>query len=166
VRLVQPWPDPYTVNPRSGYGMRFHPIRKVMRMHHGVDVACPVGTRLTAPADGKVIHKGNHASSGFNLILEHAGGWHTVYYHLREPSPLKMGQQVKTGDLIAHSGNTGASTGPHLHWELRRSRREGDTVDPVPHLVRPTPAQLGVPPMPELPKTADHLERIANRRST
>jgi murein DD-endopeptidase MepM/ murein hydrolase activator NlpD len=135
VKLQQPWPDPYQVNKRSPYGPRVHPITGKRTFHHGVDVALPNGTPLTAPADGVVVHKNRTASAGFNLILRHEGTWHTVYYHLQKPSHLALGATVKTGDNIALSGNTGASTGPHLHWELRKSRTWGDTVDPMPYLV-------------------------------
>jgi murein DD-endopeptidase MepM/ murein hydrolase activator NlpD len=138
VELLQPWPEPYTVNKRSPYGPRVHPITGRRTFHHGIDVACPIGTPLTAGADAEVVHKGNNGSGGVTLILKHAGNWHTVYYHLRAPSPLGIGARVKAGDFVAYSGNTGASTGPHLHYELRKSRKWGDTVDPVPFIVKPT----------------------------
>jgi len=134
MKLQKPWPEPYTINARSPFGPRKHPITGRVTMHHGIDVAMPVGTPLTAPADGVVVHKGNGGSGGFTLIIKHAENLHTVYYHLEKPSHLSKGQRVETGDLIAHSGNTGRSTGPHLHMELRRSRRWGDTMDPVPYL--------------------------------
>jgi hypothetical protein len=94
----------------------------------------PVGTELRAPADGVVVHKGNGPSGGITLIAKHADDVFTVYYHLSKPSHLLVGSRFEQGEVIAHSGNTGASTGPHLHWEVRRSRRFGDTVDPVPFL--------------------------------
>jgi murein DD-endopeptidase MepM/ murein hydrolase activator NlpD len=158
MRLVEPWPDGYTINKRSPYGPRVHPITKRKTFHHGVDVALPVGTPLTAPADGVVVHKNRTASAGFNLILRHEGTWHTVYYHLQKASHLPLNSKVKTGDLIAHSGNTGASTGPHLHWELRKSRKWGDTVDPVPYLVsepskpEPEPVQVEPVKVPDPPR--------------
>ena len=94
----------------------------------------PVGSPLTAPADGVIVHKGNGGSGGVTLIVKHADDVFTVYYHLQKPSHLNKGDRVVEGDLIAFSGNTGASTGPHLHWEVRKSRRWGDTMDPVPFL--------------------------------
>jgi len=144
MRLVEPWPAPYQVNKRSPYGPRRHPITGKVTFHHGVDVAMPVGTPLTAPAPGVVVHKNKTASAGFNLIIRHEGTWHTVYYHLQKASGLAVGAQVQTGDLIAYSGNTGASTGPHLHWELRKSRAWGDTVDPMLYVVKAAPAQQPV----------------------
>jgi murein DD-endopeptidase MepM/ murein hydrolase activator NlpD len=116
VRLSQPWPEGYTVNARSPFGWRVHPITGKRKFHHGVDVALPVGTPLTAPADGVVVKKGNGPSGGVTLILKHEDNRHTVYYHLQKPSHLAKGAQVKRGDLIAYSGNTGASTGPIFTW--------------------------------------------------
>ena len=150
MRLVQPWPDPYTINARSPFGWRQrHPITGKRTFHHGIDVAMPVGSRLTAPAPGTVVHKGNNGSGGVTLIIRHEGNMHTVYYHLQKPSPLPGGAKVNTGDFIAYSGNTGASTGPHLHFELRKSRKWGDTIDPAPYIVKPEPAQVGELPEPQ-----------------
>ena len=134
MKLSQPWPEPHKINARSPYGWRKHPITGRRKFHHGVDVACPVGTPLTAPADGVVVHKGNGGSGGVTLIVKHADDVFTVYYHLQKPSHFLKGTRVKRSEVIAFSGNTGASTGPHLHWEVRKSRRWGDTVDPVPFL--------------------------------
>lgn len=132
MKLTQPWPDGFSINARSPYGWRIHPITGKRKFHQGVDVAGLFP--ITAPADGIVVHKGSGASGGNTLILKHADDVFTVYYHLREQSPLAKGDRVQRGQYVAHSGNTGASTGAHLHWEVRRSRRWGDTVDPVPYL--------------------------------
>jgi murein DD-endopeptidase MepM/ murein hydrolase activator NlpD len=154
VELFEPWPVGYKVNARSPYGPRVHPITGKRSFHHGVDVAMPVGTPLTAPADGVVVHKNRTSSAGVNLIIRHEGTWHTVYYHLQKPSHLPLGAEVKAGDKIALSGNTGASTGPHLHWELRKTRTWGDTVDPMPYVVGPyvetvVPEPIKPEPTPE-----------------
>lgn len=138
MRLYNPWPEPYTINPQSPYGPRRDPITGASNSwHHGIDVAMPIGTKLIAGADGTVAHKGSGASGGYTLIIRHEGNWHTVYYHLQRPSHLNVGDQVRAGDHVANSGNTGRSTGPHLHYELRRSKRWGDTTDPVPYLQGP-----------------------------
>lgn len=167
VRLRNPWPDGYTINTRSPYGWRVHPITRKKKFHHGVDVAMPVGTPLMAPADGKVAHKGSGASGGFTLIVEHAPDLFTVYYHLAKPSALPVGAEVFEGDLIAFSGNTGASTGPHLHFETRRSRKWGDTFDPTTILGKPSQrpqepisapqpvSEPDTPAEPEKPSTGD-----------
>jgi hypothetical protein len=107
-----------------------------------------------------VVKKGNGPSGGVTLILKHEDNRHTVYYHLQKPSHLAKGATVKRGDLIAYSGNTGASTGPHLHFEVRKSARWGDTVDPMPYLqaedivepvIEPEPVPAPVKP-PRIPK--------------
>jgi len=132
MRLFEPWPAPYTINQRSPYGWRKkHPITGKRTFHHGIDVAMPTGTPLIAGADGVIAHKGAGASGGHTLLIRHDGNWHTVYYHLQKPSHRHVGESVHAGDVVANSGNTGASTGPHLHYELRRSRKWGDTVDPA-----------------------------------
>jgi murein DD-endopeptidase MepM/ murein hydrolase activator NlpD len=168
VRLSQPWPVGYTVNARSPYGPRVHPITGRKTFHHGVDVALPTGTPLTAPADGVVVKKGNGPSGGVTLILKHEDNRHTVYYHLQKPSHLLKGTRVERGELIAFSGNTGASTGPHLHMELRRSARWGDTIDPMPYLqaeetpVEPAPRPEPVQPTPR-PEPVQPVERPTNK---
>jgi murein DD-endopeptidase MepM/ murein hydrolase activator NlpD len=113
--------------------MRVHPITGKRKKHRGVDVG--YNGPIYAPANGKVVHKGvslnKRTGGGYTLILEHSEPrvW-TVYYHLREPSKLLKGTQVKRGEVIAHTGTTGASTGVHLHFETRRSRRWGTDFDP------------------------------------
>ena len=163
------------MNARSPYGWRVHPITGRRKFHHGVDVALPVGTPLTAPADGVVVKKGNGPSGGVTLILKHEDNRHTVYYHLQKPSHLLKGTRVERGELIAYSGNTGASTGPHLHFEVRKSARWGDTVDPMPYLqaeetpepeptpelVKPEPVEIAKPQPKWKPSAA--LARGFNR---
>ena len=134
MKLSQPWPEGYSINARSPYGWRKHPISGRRKFHHGVDVAAPVGTELRAPADGVIVHKGSGGSGGYTLIIKHADDVFTVYYHMQKPSHLLKGTRVERGEQIGLIGNTGRSTGPHLHWEVRKSRRWGDTVDPVPYL--------------------------------
>jgi murein DD-endopeptidase MepM/ murein hydrolase activator NlpD len=147
-RLRNPWPNGYTINKNSPYGWRVHPITGKRTFHHGVDVAMPVGTTLKAPADGVVVHKGSGGSGGYTLILKHADDLYTVYYHLKQPSHLAKGAKVSLGDPIALSGNTGSSTGPHLHWECRNSRTWGDTRDPEPLLAQPV-VEVAPEPTPE-----------------
>ena len=159
MRLVEPWPEPYKVNARSPYGWRVHPITGKKKFHHGVDVAMPVGTPLTAPADGVVVHKGAGASGGYTLILGHEGKLFTVYYHLREASHLNKGTRVQRGERVAWSGNTGRSTGPHLHFEVRHPTRTwGQTVNPVPYFETPVETVLEAPMEPE--KFLEALEKL------
>jgi murein DD-endopeptidase MepM/ murein hydrolase activator NlpD len=183
MKLVQPWPEGYTVNARSPYGPRVHPITGRRKFHHGVDVALPVGTELRAPADGTIVHKGNSSSGGYTLIVRHGFDLHTVYYHLQKSSERRRGDKVLLGEVIAHSGNTGASTGPHLHWEVRKSRKWGDTVDPMPYLTKadltkpepvvveepvsePEPVKIAEPkPVPRLPMSAKLARFFRIRRA-
>jgi murein DD-endopeptidase MepM/ murein hydrolase activator NlpD len=103
------------------------------------------------------VHKGaalnKRTGGGYTLIVKHASDLYTVYYHLREPSELAVGAKVRTGDVLAHTGTTGASTGVHLHWETRKSRRFGTDFDPetVTDMSRSaangaTPGQSATPP--------------------
>lgn len=173
MKLAQPWPEGYNINARSPYGWRVHPITGKRKFHHGVDVAAPTGTPLTAPADGVIVHKGAGGSGGYTLIIKHASDLYTVYYHLQKPSHLLKGTRVKCCEPIGFIGNTGASTGPHLHWEVRRSRTWGDTTDPVPYLeaeekpsdkieeTKPEPAK----PEPVKPMSARLVKFFAIRKA-
>jgi Peptidase family M23 len=115
----------------SLYGMRFHPILHILRMHAGIDFGAPVGSEVRAAADGVVEFAGPAPGFGNHVRIKHAG-FETSYSHLSEiPESIKPGAEVKQGDIIALSGNTGLSTGPHLHFEFYLN---GDAVDPLPHL--------------------------------
>lgn len=118
-----------------GFGLRIHPIEKTKKMHNGVDFASAVGTPVFAIADGTVIFagpstiklpSGEPGGGGFIIKLRHRvdGKWITsAYMHLKKGSLLvKRGDKVIEGQQIAQSGNTGASTGPHLHFEIQRGR--------------------------------------------
>ncbi len=109
-------------NPR-----RMHPIRKRIAPHNGVDLKVPVGTPVYAPADGVVTMAGYMRGGGYSLIIKHAGNYSTVYMHLSK-FDVRKGQRVHMGQVIAKSGNTGRSTGPHLHYEIRINDRP---VDPL-----------------------------------
>lgn len=90
---------------------------------------------IYAPADGVVVHKGadlnKRTGGGYTLILKHdVPRIYTVYYHMREPSPLLKGTRVVKGEPLGHTGTTGASTGVHLHFETRRNRAWGSDFDP------------------------------------
>ncbi len=115
----------------SLFGMRFHPILHILRLHAGIDFGAAVGSPVRAAADGKVEIAGPVSGFGNHVRIQHAG-FETSYSHLSEiPASIKPGAEVKQGDIIALSGNTGLSTGPHLHFEFYAS---GVAVDPLPHL--------------------------------
>lgn len=101
---------------------RHHPVTGQIRPHNGTDFAVPVGTKVLAAADGIVDKAAYSPSAGNYVVLRHRGSYSTVYMHLSKLS-VKAGQRVKMGSVIALSGNTGMSTGPHLHYELRINGR-------------------------------------------
>ena len=106
---------------------RWHPILKRYRAHHGIDYAVPTGTAIKAAYEGKVIFAGRKGGYGKTVVIKHPAGYKTLYAHL---SSFKshVGKKVKKGDLIAYSGNTGRSTGPHLHFGLSINNR---WIDPA-----------------------------------
>ncbi len=103
------------------FGMRYHPILKVRRMHNGIDFLVNTGTPVYATGDGVVKYAGRKGGLGRTIIIDHGFGYTTVYGHLHRIK-VKRGQKVKRGDLIATSGNSGRlTTGPHLHYEVRHN---------------------------------------------
>ncbi len=101
------------------FGMRFHPILKIRRMHAGIDFLANTGTPVYATGAGRVIYAGRNGGYGLTLKIDHGYGYVTLYAHLKKIK-VKRRQYVKRGDLIAISGNSGSlSTGPHLHYEVR-----------------------------------------------
>lgn len=101
---------------------RRHPVLGTIRPHNGTDFGLPVGTPIVAPTDGVVDKAAYSRTAGYYVVLRHRGGYSTVYMHLSKIL-VKQGQRVKLGANIARSGNTGRSTGPHLHYELRINGR-------------------------------------------
>ena len=104
----------------SNYGWRLHPITHVQRMHTGIDYAVPVGTEVKAAQHGKVIFAGKQGGYGNLLVIKHNSTYRTVYAHL-DRFNVTLGDWVNRGDVVAYSGNTGLSTGPHLHYEIRKN---------------------------------------------
>ncbi|MDQ0172455.1 murein hydrolase activator EnvC family protein [Paenibacillus tundrae] len=117
----------------SPFGPRTHPITGVVgKMHNGVDFAVPVGTSVHAASGGIVIMAEWYSGYGYTVIVDHGGGLWTLYGHLREGGfKVSKGDTVSKGDVIAESGNTGNSTGPHLHFEVRDN---GTAVNPMNYL--------------------------------
>ncbi len=102
----------------SGFGVRVHPFTHTQQFHEGLDIANAVGTPIIAPADGVVTFVGEKDGYGKTLIIDHQFGIQTLYGHLSE-FWVSIGDTVKRGQKIAAMGNTGRSTGPHLHYEVR-----------------------------------------------
>lgn len=105
----------------SGFGMRFHPIRKTARAHNGTDFAAPTGTPIYASGNATVAAVAPNAGAAGNMIkLQHDDAMQTWYMHMvRFADGIAAGQQVAQGDVIGYVGTTGGSTGPHLHYEIR-----------------------------------------------
>ncbi|MEO0463962.1 MAG: M23 family metallopeptidase [Pseudomonadota bacterium] len=112
----------------SRFGPRRHPIKGYNRIHRGTDYGAPTGTPVFAAADGVVLRKAYQARGAGNyIVLRHDNGWDTKYFHLNAYAPgIEAGQRVNQGDVIGEVGNTGGSTGPHLHFEVWI---EGKAVD-------------------------------------
>lgn len=141
MKLQNPWPEGYSINKNSPFGYRIHPISGKKKFHNGVDVA---GTfPVTAAADGVVSKVGWSPKGGGHTVLIDHGEIVTVYYHGAHKTELKKGQRVQAGDFIYTSGTTGASTGNHLHFEVRRrGGRWGDVLDPELYLNGKAPAPV------------------------
>ncbi len=115
----------------SLFGMRFHPILHILRLHAGIDFGAPIGSPVRASADGVIEIAGPVSGFGNHIRIKH-DGFETSVSHLSEiPEAIKPGVAVKEGEVIALSGNTGLSTGPHLHFEYYLG---GSAVDPLPHM--------------------------------
>ena len=109
---------------------RLHPVHKVYRPHHGVDYAAPAGTPVHSVADGTVIFAGwDRGGGGNTLKIKHAGNLETGYLHLKSfAKGIKVGSRVSQGQLIGYVGSTGASTGPHLDYRIKKN---GAPIDPL-----------------------------------
>lgn len=134
---------------------RFHPILHTLRAHLGIDYAAPVGTPVWAPANGKVVQAEMLRGSGNTVVLSHASGVQTRYYHLsRFAKSLKVGKQVQQKEVIGYVGTTGLSTGPHLHFSVVKN---GQFIDP---------AKLGVVREPGPANRTAYLQAIRQRVAT
>jgi len=107
--------------------IRYHPILHENRPHEGIDITAAYGTRIIAPAAGRVIKVGWENGYGNMVVLDHGYGLETRYAHMSRWA-VRVGQLVKRGDLLGYVGSTGLSTGPHLHYEVLR---DGRAVDPL-----------------------------------
>lgn len=106
---------------------RFHPILDMFRAHKGVDIAAPEGTRIVAPAPGRVRSIGWHFGYGLTVEIQHSGDITTRYAHCRS-ALVHVGDKVDVGDPIAILGESGLATGPHVHFEVLV---HGEQVDPI-----------------------------------
>ncbi len=128
IPAIQPVSNKNLKRLSSYFGYRTDPIYKVKRFHEGIDFSAPVGTPVYATVDGVVKEvKRSRRGYGNRLVIDHGYGYQTVYAHLHS-FKVRKGQKVERGQLIATVGNTGKSTAPHLHYEVRKDNRP---VNPI-----------------------------------
>jgi len=131
-QVINGWSNPASGWISSHYGNRVHPITKSVTFHAGTDVAAPCGRVMYAASSGTVQYAGWNGGYGNYIRIDHGGGLTTAYGHIQSGGILvQSGQPVSAGQPIAKIGSTGASTGCHLHFEVRQN---GASTDPVPYL--------------------------------
>jgi murein DD-endopeptidase MepM/ murein hydrolase activator NlpD len=118
----------------SGFGMRRDPFTGRRARHNGLDFSAVPGTPVIATADGKVRFVGHNGDFGLTVEISHGDGIETVYCHLKGAN-VKADQKVRRGEQIGSVGNSGRSTGPHLHYEVHRN---GQPLNPRKHILTPT----------------------------
>jgi len=124
IPAIKPTVGNYSID---GFGMRMHPILGVRKFHHGIDINCDTGTSVRSPGNGKVTVVERRSGFGLVVEIEHGFGYKTVYAHLSN-ADVKVGDSIKRGQLIAKTGNSGLSSGPHLHYEVHHN---GIALDPT-----------------------------------
>lgn len=121
------WPVPGRYSISSPFGNRLHPISRQYTMHTGIDIPANPGTPIVAAQTGTIVFANWFGGYGKAIIIDHGGGYTTLYAH-NQDILVNVGEVVRKGDTIATVGNTGYSTGPHLHFEVRIN---GEYVDPL-----------------------------------
>ena len=127
IPAIQPISNKDLKRTASGYGTRIDPIYRTTKFHSGMDFSAPLGTDVYATGNGKVIKVGWQTGYGKTIVIDHGFGYQTVYAHLNDYH-TKVGKEVMRGEVIGFVGNTGRSTGPHLHYEVHV---KGRVVNPV-----------------------------------
>lgn len=127
---VLQWPVPGHTTINSYFGNRIHPILKVPKFHTGIDIKVSAGKDVVAAGNGKVVTAGSLGGYGKTVIIDHGGGIMTLYAH-NSKLLVSEGANVTKGQKIALVGSTGMSTGPHVHFEVRKN---GQYVDPIPYV--------------------------------
>jgi Membrane proteins related to metalloendopeptidases len=126
------WPVPSAHGISSEFGYRTHPLTGKLSLHNGIDIPAPEGTPIVAAEDGKVIAASYMNDYGNTVIIDHGGGLWTLYGHIKEGGILvRVGQQVRRGQIIALVGSTGNATGPHLHFTVYKNQ---EAVNPMNYL--------------------------------
>ncbi len=127
IPAIQPVANKNLKRMASGYGYRMHPILKYRKFHAGMDFAAKIGTPVYATGDGVVVKRSSTGGYGNHLVIDHGYGYETLYGHMSKFN-VKKGQKVKRGEIIGFVGNTGLSSGPHLHYEVHKNKK---VVNPV-----------------------------------
>lgn len=127
IPAIQPVSNKNLRQTASGYGVRIDPIYKTRKFHEGMDFSAPSGTDVYVTGDGVVVKMGWQAGYGNTIEVDHGFGYRTVYAHLHD-FRTKLGKKVIRGEVIGGVGNTGKSTGPHLHYEVHV---KGQHVNPI-----------------------------------
>ena len=140
----------------SSFGPRRHPVLGFSRQHRGVDFRAAHGTPIPAAGHGRVVRLGNQPrGAGLYVRLDHGNGWETLYAHMSRFAPgLRVGHQVRQGQIIGFVGSTGLSTGPHLHYEIIRN---GVHVNPM-TVVLPTVGNLSAADRPKFQKLRKQID--------
>lgn len=124
------WPCPSYTRISSPFGWRMHPTLGVNKFHNGVDMAAPKGTDILAAFSGEVVAATYNSTMGNYVMMNHGNGFYTIYMHASKLC-VSPGQIIIEGDKIAEVGSTGRSTGPHLHFGVRKN---GEYVNPMDYL--------------------------------
>jgi murein DD-endopeptidase MepM/ murein hydrolase activator NlpD len=117
IPAIQPIANKDLKRMASGYGMRIHPIYRIPKFHSGMDFSAPTGTDIYATGNGTVVFSGWKQNYGNCITIDHGFGYRTLYGHLNKLN-ARVGQKVTRGEVIGYVGDTGLSTGPHLHYEV------------------------------------------------
>ncbi len=128
IPAIQPVSNEDLSRMASGYGWRTDPFTKARKFHYGMDFTAPRGTPIYATGDGRVRRADNRATGyGNHIVIDHGFGYETLYAHLHKYN-IRVGQQVKRGDIIGFVGSTGRSQAPHLHYEVLK---DGEHINPI-----------------------------------
>jgi murein DD-endopeptidase MepM/ murein hydrolase activator NlpD len=129
IPAIQPVANKGLERTSSGFGWRIHPWYKIKIMHSGFDFAAPIGTEIYATGDG-VVEKCESSYRGYgnNIVIDHGFGYKTLYGHM-SAFKVSPGQKVKRGDIIGLVGNTGLSTGPHVHYEVIKNNEKNNPAN-------------------------------------
>jgi murein DD-endopeptidase MepM/ murein hydrolase activator NlpD len=128
IPAIQPVANEDLSRMASGYGWRTDPFTKVRKFHHGMDFTAPTGTPIYATGNGRIVRADNTATGyGNHIVIDHGFGYETLYAHLHRYN-VRVGQQVKRGDVIGFVGSTGRSQAPHLHYEVIK---DGERINPI-----------------------------------